>query len=239
MDQSEARAILESARYWHYRFELPFGTTTPSRPGWAERVQKRRGHFFQALLDLYGGSLNGKSVLDLGCCQGFWSFESRKAGASSVLGIDSSPFFVKEAEALRTVLQIEGCSFLSAHLEDDPWWQQCPESDITLTLGVLYHLTDPVHVLRKAMSRTKRAIVVDGEVALGETPSLQLRARTPGEPTTIRSNLTSEIRTVPTASAILWLLKDGGFTSATILKPSAEMPTDYHAGTTVSILATR
>lgn len=239
MDYNEARPIIDSAEYWHYRFELPWRVTTPTKPGWAERVSKRRAHFFEPLLSLYGGTFEGKTVLDLACCQGYWSFESRKAGASSVIGIDSSPFFIKEAEAVRTVLGMDRCTFFQAHLEEDPWWERTGTADITLFLGSLYHLIDPIHVLRKAMKVTSKTIVLDGEVATGNQPAFYVRSRSPYEPTTYRSNVTSTIRTVPTVSAIASFLKDGGFATIKVLEPAEGMLKDYLEGTTASIIASR
>lgn len=240
MDLLGARAILEKAEYWHYAFPFPWGTTVPTKPGWTERVAKRRRHFFVPLLEAHGGSLQGKTVLDLACCQGYWSFESKKAGASSVVGVDSSEAFVREAQAAARVLDIPDCSFVRAHLEDDCWWSRVgAPRDITLMLGVLYHLADPAYALRRAMQLTKETIILDGEVVPGEAPSFHMRARTPSEPTTLRSNVSSSFRTIPTTSALVWLLKDGGFRTIRILTPSPEMPQDYHAGTTVSIIATK
>lgn len=238
MTKDEAREILEKAQYWHYAFKFPWGDTIPTRPGWAERVQKRRQYFFEPLLNRFGGSLVGKQVLDLGCCQGFWSMEAALSGASKVLGIDSSEAFVREAEAAAIVLGVDSCSFMTAQLEDEDGWTGA-RPDITLMLGLHYHLTDPIHVLRNAMKITKEVLVLDGEVALDDKPCLHLRARTKGEPTTIRSNVTSDLRTVPTTSALVLILQDGGFKSVEILRPGPEMPPDYHAGTTVSIIASR
>jgi SAM-dependent methyltransferase len=235
----EARRVIDGALYWHYAFRLPWTTTVPTKPGWGERVEKRRGHFFRALLDGHGGTLAGKNVLDLGCCQGYWSFESRRAGAASVLGIDSSEAFVREAEAVRAVLGVDGCSFARFHLEDDPWWTQVGRREVTLFLGTLYHLTDPVHALRRAMAVTTETLVVDGEVVPERSPSFHLRPRTPGEPTTARSGATSGLRAVPTVAAIVALLRDGGFRSVDVLEPGPAMPPDYLAGTTASVIARR
>lgn len=239
MDLNEAKAVLDEAQYWHYRFQFPWRETIPTRPGWAERVEKRRRHFFEPLLAHYHGSLSGKRVLDLGCCQGYWSFLSRASGAQSVLGIDSSPSFIREAQAAAVALGVHYCGFHWAHLEDDVWWDLDVDRDITLLLGTLYHLTDPIYVLRRAMSFTKETIVLDGEVIPGTDPSFRLVKRTPGEPTTIRSGMTSDLRTIGTVSALVAILKDGGFSNITVLPPAAEMPADYHAGTTASIIAHR
>lgn len=235
----EARRVIDEAKYWHYKFELPWRTTVPNKPGWAERVQKRRGHFFRELLNGYGGTLEGKSVLDLGCCQGFWSFESRRARAASTLGIDSSEAFIREAEAVKAVLGVDGCEFLKFHLEEDRWWNEVEPRDVTLFLGVLYHLTDPAYVLRRAMMATKETIVVDGEVGAGDVPGFQLRPRTQYEPTTVRSNITSTVRAVPTPEAIEWILRDGGFKKIRRLVPALDMPEDYKDGRTMSFIATR
>jgi SAM-dependent methyltransferase len=240
MTSEQASEILRKARYWHYAFKFPWGETVPGKPGWKERREKRHRHFFLPLLEQYGGALKGKHVLDLGCCQGYWSFEARKAGAESVLGLDSSLSFVQEAQAAATVLGIDACSFAWAHLEEDAWWEDFPaRREITLFLGTLFHLTDPIYVLRRVMRQTLETIVIDGEVAAGEEPRFHLRKRTPGEPTTVHSGMTSDIRTIGTVSAITALLKDGGFAKVRVLPPSKEMPPDYHAGTTVSIIASR
>jgi SAM-dependent methyltransferase len=240
LNQAEARQILEKAEYWHYRFKFPWGETVPGKPGWAVRREKRHQHFFLPLIEQYGGSFKGKHVLDLGCCQGYWSFESMKAGAENVTGLDSSLAFVQEAQAAALVLGIEGCTFTWAHLEENAWWEEIPgQREITLLLGTLFHLTDPIYVLRRAMRQTSETLVIDGEIAAGDDPRFHLRKRSPGEPTTLRSNITSDLRTVGTLSAITALLKDGGFPNVRVLTPSKEMPKDYREGATASIIATR
>jgi len=237
MDLNEARRVIDKAQYWHYEFDLPWKRTVPTKPGWGNRVKRRHEHFFWPLVNQYGGSLNGKTVLDLACCQGYWSFEAKKAGAASVFGMDSSASFVEEATAVAAVLGYD-CTFSVAQLEEEPWWQGMHKFDITLMLGVFFHLTDPILVLRKAMEATKETIVIDSEVALGSEPCLHLRPRCPTEPTTLRSNPSSSIRTVPTISALLELLRDGGFRSVKVLDPG-NAPDDYKAAMTVSIIASR
>ena len=240
MTKTEAIAVIDQVQYWHYRFKFPWGETTPGKAGWAERVEKRRKHFFDPLLKLYGGSLAGKRVLDLGCCQGYWSFLARRLGAEEVIGVDSSEAFIKEAQAVQSLLGPDKCSFFRAHLEDDSWWQEVGQpKDITLFLGTFFHLTDPVYVLRRAMKMTNETIIVDGEVWDEPGTKIELRERTPGEPTTIRSGMTSDLRAVATPEAIARILMDGGFRLVRRLDASPEMPEDYRNGKTASFLATR
>lgn len=237
MDPEAAERILRNTEYWHYPFDLPWGRTAPNKVGHDQRHFQRRRHFFAPLLEIYGGSLEGKSVLDLGCCQGFWSFECAKAGAT-VLGIDSSEAFIEEATALQTVLGIDRCEFLLSHLEEEAWWTKTGKRTITLFLGLFYHLTDPVFVLRKAMEKTTETIIVDTEVVPGEEASLVLKSRDLVEPTTRKSNLSSKLRVVPRVAAIMELLKDGGF-EPKLFEPAGDMPGDYLAGNRVSIFARR
>lgn len=237
--REEAERVLRTAEYWHYRFDFPWGATVPTRPGWAERVELRRKHFFLPLVERFGGSLKGLTVLDLGCCQGYWSIEAARAGALNIVGMDSSEAFVSEARAAARVLGVPGCTFIQAQLEENAWWVDVTRPDVTLILGLLYHLTDPVYVLRRAMRITAKTLVIDGEVTLDKDPTILLKPRTTGEPTTIRSNVTSNLRAVPSTVALLALLKDGGFEKVEVLPPAREMPADYHAKTTVSIIASR
>lgn len=239
MTSEEAKDILQSAKYWHYRFTFPWGETVPGKPGWGERVEKRKRHFFKALVDRYDGTLEGKLVYDLGCCQGYWSFAAKSAGALYCHGIDASASFVKEAEAAKFILGMGGCEFSQGDLERASCWKGLEPKDITLLLGCLYHTTDPIYVLRKAMKMTRETIVIDGEVVPSHEAIWKTVKRTPGEPTTANSRLKSNLRTIPSVRALLALLQDGGFTKLEVLEPSKEMPEDYHKGTTASIIAVR
>lgn len=239
-DLTADRAVTDAAQYWHYHFQFPWGATTPTKPGWADRVEKRKAHFFWKLIDHFGGTLEKKTVLDLGCCQGYWSFASRRAGASSVLGIDSCPAFIQEARSIGRILGIDGCSFVQSHLEEQPWWSNLSKpSQVTLILGVLYHLKNPVEFLRQAMMQTAETLVIDGEVVPGAEAVPRTIPRNHDEPTTVRSSPHSESRTVLPLHMILGILRDGGFQSVRVVEPSPEMPADYQAGTTVSIIASR
>jgi SAM-dependent methyltransferase len=251
LTEQEAEVILGRAEYWHYPFELPSGRTVPGKPGADVRHHQRWDHFFQPLLQSYGGSLAGKRILDLGCCQGFWSFEAARSGAASCLGIDSSAAFIAEARALQTILRIDNCTFRHAHLEDEPWWLGIEPVDICLFLGLFYHLTDPITVLRRAMALTREVMVVDTQVwAQGappraaadppeNAPALILIRRNANEPTTVRSDITSMLRTVPTVPALVALLEDGGFATKGVLQPQPPMPEDYMEGRRISIIARR
>ena len=98
MDPAEIQARMGELGRWHYRFEFEGGLSTPI---WsADRVnrhEERSRYFFDRLLQLTGGSLAGRRVLDLGCNSGFWSLKAIEAGADFVLGIEGRPMHVDQA----------------------------------------------------------------------------------------------------------------------------------------------
>ena len=63
------------------------------------------GYFFDPVVDLCGGSLKGKRVLDLGCNAGFWSLNAAEAGADFVLGVDGRQMHVDQSNF---VLEVKG-----------------------------------------------------------------------------------------------------------------------------------
>jgi SAM-dependent methyltransferase len=239
MTKAEDEAILRSTNYWHYHFELPWGSMAATKPGHNERQIARREHFFRPLLEVYGGSLSNKRVLDLGCAQGFWSFEASKAGAMETLGIDSSSDFIREAWALSTLLDLHNCEFRCEHLEEDPWWSNLAPFHVTLFLGLFYHLADPLFVLTKATKATLEIIVLDTEITSGKESTLTIRQRDLQEPTTCGSNIKSKIRLVPSKLALQDLLQEAGFSKIQFLAPHPLLPQEYHVGKRISVIAQR
>lgn len=240
MTREDAEAILRKVEYWHYPWELPWGTMQPTRSGVdPRRHYLRKQHFFEPLLDLYGGSLTGKDVLDLGCCQGFWSIEASRAGARTCVGIDSSEAFITEAKALATVLGRINCDFLCFHLEAEPWWLGLGRFHLTFFLGLFYHLTDPVFVLRKAASLTHETLIIDTAVSSLPGSVLAIVPRDLEEPTTRGSRISSGIRVLPTRDALRDVLSDAGFAKIHDVEPRPQMPAEYLDGRRVSIIAQR
>jgi 2-polyprenyl-3-methyl-5-hydroxy-6-metoxy-1,4-benzoquinol methylase len=86
------------------------------------------------------GPLDGLRVLDIGCNAGYMSFESKRLGASFVLGIDNdlgaTTSFIEQAEFCRRVLDLN-VEFRKQSMFDDV--AEAP-FDIVLFAGVLYHL---------------------------------------------------------------------------------------------------
>jgi tRNA (mo5U34)-methyltransferase len=56
-------------------------------------------------------NFKGKTVLDLGCNFGYYSFLARRAGARHVLGIDSDARIIRGCEIIKSLNRVDGVTF--------------------------------------------------------------------------------------------------------------------------------
>jgi SAM-dependent methyltransferase len=111
-----------------------------------------------ATLDLIlPADLRGKSLLDLGCRYGFFSFEAAKRGASRVLGIDFDDDALAKAHKINAVSRA-GVEFKKFDISKDEIGEQF---DFVLCLNVLHHLQDPLGVLAKLVKLTRERLVLE------------------------------------------------------------------------------
>ena len=149
------------------------------------------------LLRLDLPDLAGKSVLDIGAFDGFFSFECERRGASQVTALDYHSWVVDLAEAARYVSDHRERHGVSPDLYAPPaelrhlgalpgrrafdvarrllrsevravcrdfrtvGAADLGQFDVTLFLGVLYHLTDPFGALVKVHDLTREVAVVE------------------------------------------------------------------------------
>ena len=83
--------------------------------------------------------LHGRSVLDVGCGNGYYGWRMLEAGASSVTGIDSSLLFVLQ-HALFAQYMGNQQAILPLRLEE---FSAQRLYDVVFSMGVLYHQTNP------------------------------------------------------------------------------------------------
>ena len=88
--------------------------------------------------------LTGKSVLDIGCNAGFYSFEMKRRGAARVLGIDSDVGYLRQAQFAAEVMGLD------VDFRQLTVWQVArlgEKFDLVIFMGVLYHLRHPLLAL--------------------------------------------------------------------------------------------
>ncbi|KGE03933.1 tRNA 5-methoxyuridine(34)/uridine 5-oxyacetic acid(34) synthase CmoB [Pseudohaliea rubra] len=126
---------------------------------------------------LAGGltSLAGRRVLDVGCGNGYHCWRMRGAGAMEVVGIDPSPLFVLQFQALQRYLRDEAVSVLPLPLEALP--RPLPAFDTVFSMGVLYHRRSPLdHLLalrdclRPGGELVLETLIIDGGAGMTLVP---------------------------------------------------------------------
>jgi tRNA (mo5U34)-methyltransferase len=98
-------------------------------------------------------NLTGKTVLDIGCNAGFYSFEAKRRGAARVLGIDNEPRYLAQARFARSQLRLD-VEFRQLDVYDlDQLGDE--QFDLVFFLGVFYHLRHPLYALEKVARRVR------------------------------------------------------------------------------------
>jgi tRNA (mo5U34)-methyltransferase len=141
---------------WFHQIDLGHGVTTP---GDCKSQQKLAGVGLP-------NDLTGKTFLDIGAWDGFFSFEAERRGASRVLATDSFVWqgnvpgkskegFLAAREILKSRVEDKEIEPLEISPETVGMW------DVVLFAGVLYHMEHPMLALQKVASVTKELLIVE------------------------------------------------------------------------------
>jgi tRNA (mo5U34)-methyltransferase len=156
-DQQAARRIPDfveelARKGWYHSFELPDGRVIE---GW-QSVAHLRARLEQFAIP---DDLRGKRVLDIGCWDGWFSFEMERRGAE-VVAAD-----IVERETFLTAREALG-SKVDFVLSDV--YQLTPDRigyfDIVLFLGVLYHVKHPLLALERVCALTTDLALIESLV---------------------------------------------------------------------------
>ena len=153
------------ARPWFYEFELPDGTRTRSHlPEGVEQIHEtRRIMLDQALDQAIGRDASSLTALDLACHQGWFALHLAKRNFRSILGVDARDEHLADARLMAEVLGVSTFRTQKVDLEEARP-ADVGVHDVTLMLGLLYHLENPVRVLRLARAATRKVMVIETQV---------------------------------------------------------------------------
>lgn len=188
---------------WFHSIGLRPGITTPGHAN--ER-------FTLSLLNL-PADLTGKTVLDIGCWDGFYSFECERRGAKRVVAADvwepagRAGFDLAREELGSAVEPVQ------ASVYDLPGVLGGERFDLVLFLGVLYHLRHPLLGIEKVAACTKPGglCFVDTLVDVGAlTDGRPMMAFYPGD----EVNHDPTTWWAPNIFALQAMLKASGFANA-------------------------
>jgi tRNA (mo5U34)-methyltransferase len=139
---------------WYHSIELRPGIVTPGRA--AERN----------VLPFLGipGDLSGKTVLDIGCWDGFFSFECERRGAKRVVATDIWETLGRDAFDFARAELGSSVEPVQASVYALPDVLGGERFDLVLFLGVLYHLRHPLLGIEKVAE-----VTAPGGLAVVET----------------------------------------------------------------------
>lgn len=125
---------------------------------------------FKLMLDPI--SFENKSVIDFGTWTGAFAVEAKKRGAREVTAVDH---FVWQLPNVRKTFDFIVSSFgydiraIEKDLDASPLdLSDLGTFDVTLFLGVFYHLCDPIAALREIAKMTREVLVVESYCADGD-----------------------------------------------------------------------
>jgi tRNA (mo5U34)-methyltransferase len=138
--QAEIQRRVAELGPWFHDLDLQGVRTAPDHflHGYPGKKYAKFGHVIPA-------DLSGKSVLDIGCNAGFYSFEMKRRGASRVLGIDHDPRYLEQARFAAGVLGLRDIEFRRGEVWDVGALGE--RFDLVIFMGVLYHLRHPLLAL--------------------------------------------------------------------------------------------
>jgi len=126
---------------WFHRIEVLPGFYSP---GWSDPSVEKLPYF--GLPE----DLSGKRVLDIGCAEGFFSFEAERRGAREVIGIDSFPASIRRFNITKAARQSNATAYLMNVYDLEP--KRLGTFDLVLFYGVFYHLKHPQYALERIRS---------------------------------------------------------------------------------------
>lgn len=155
-----------NAIQWYHEFDFPRGLTARSD----DEVEGHRAIWAFIERELNHIDFAGKSVLDIGCWDGKWSFYAERRGAARVVASDDATQNWGRGEGLLLAKELFG-SAIETRLDSSIYaLDQLGETfDVILCLGVYYHLIDPFYGFAQIRHRcNERSVVVfEGNVTTG------------------------------------------------------------------------
>jgi tRNA (mo5U34)-methyltransferase len=215
MTTADLQARANAVR-WYHTIDLGNGVVTTGVDNTPERLRRIQ------LPD----SLSGKSVLDVGAWDGFFSFEAERRGASRVVACDHYAWHGLGWGTGKGKAGFElARAALNSRVEDvnldvmDLTPERVGVFDVVLFLGVLYHLPNPALALDRIASVTTGMLILEtvvdlvglGRPAAAYYPGRELN----GDPTNWWG---------PNHAAVVGMLQNAGFARVDVITPVRSAP---------------
>lgn len=235
MTTAELQEKIAAIGPWFYSFQFPGGVSTTSKiPQEVQAIfETRREMMETALREHFGPRLSTVRAVDVGCHEGYYAFALRKLGVAEVLGIDYREENLRRARFVAEQQEVSAVRFLQADVEElNP--ASLGTFDLTLCFGLLYHLENPMRVLRRLYALTGEVLLLETQVVAEVEGAAEWGSREwtrPFQGVLAVIDETGEyaqgnqetgstpVVTCPSPNALRFLLHAAGFREVTFLDP--------------------
>jgi tRNA (mo5U34)-methyltransferase len=232
---AEIRRGIEELGPWFYRFEFGGGIETASAipPAVVGIFDTRLQMLMKAVDAHFGSRLREIDCLDIGCHEGFYSLAMARRGVRRVVAIDARPENLRRARFVAGAMGIDNIDYRQGLVENLAT-DSGRTFELTLFLGLLYHVEDPMRCLREVSAVTGELCIIETQVVDEVEGCAEWGAREWKRPyrgiialidetgefdAGIRETGVSPMATCPSPKALLFMLKQAGFKRAEILPP--------------------
>jgi tRNA (mo5U34)-methyltransferase len=227
-DGNATKLELVKQRVWFYEFELPDGTLTQcDLPKSVRPIHVSRRSHLRRIIEGRVGNPRAMTAIDFASHEGYYSIELAKHFAL-VLGIEFRPDSLAAARLITEALGVGNVRFVEADLQQMPF-DSALCADFVLVYGLIYHMEDPIHVLRLAAQLCRQHILVEtqifpydvsGRVEDGFYNNLRpvngVFGLVPDYPQG-REGGSTDLALVPSLNALLFLLRCFGFAETEVI----------------------
>ncbi len=167
---SDTREKLLLPKRWYHTFKIGNMLTTPTRTSLNYQMWTAQG------IPL---NLEGKSVIDIGANDGFYSFLCESRGAKRVLAIDSLEYEGRSLKFKEDELPSRRFQIIKDILNSNVEYKQMnvyeidklnETFDLVLLFGVYYHLGNPISAIQKISKITNHTLFLSGHVLCTNDP---------------------------------------------------------------------
>ena len=116
------------------------------------------------VIEHIGGSLLGRSVVDLGCLEGAFAIEFARRGAARVVGVEAREVSVRRCNLACELIGLENVEFKVGDVTEE-LTASPGRFDVVFASGIVYHLADPAAFLRLARQACTGIALIDTHVA--------------------------------------------------------------------------
>ncbi|PYV90881.1 MAG: hypothetical protein DMG05_08695 [Acidobacteria bacterium] len=244
MTKEEKLKWVNTGPAWMYEFDLGEGVKTPLLIEELRSVHQTREQMILPIIDkFFPKGLSGKCCLDVACNEGYFSHLLYKHGAN-VRGTDIREVNIQRARAVQALLGYDPARLVFEVEDFFNNRDQADTYDLTLFLGLLYHIENPMSALRLLHKITRTLCVIETQLTRQTAPiisgwgqtgvTLELPASMAlyQEPDMDENNLAAfnSLSFIPNVAAVRQLLVSAGFTEITQLSPPPAANLQYLCG---------